>query len=202
MKNNLLLKILRDAKKIPHSLPNTLRKHGTNSYIIRPRKIDGAENIEIGDNTTVGKHAWLCAIKHYANERFEPNLSIGNNVYIGRYVCITCVSNVKVSDGCVLSEYVYVADSSHGLKPDAGHIMEQKLVHRGNVLIGENTFIGYRACIMPGVKLGRHCVVGANSVVTHSFPDYSMVAGVPARLIKIYSEDLKDWIPMSNDEDK
>jgi acetyltransferase-like isoleucine patch superfamily enzyme len=198
IKKNLLSRIAMDIKNIQNLPPFSVKKCGTNSYIIRPRKIEGSENIELGDYATIGKHGWLCAIKQYAGEHFTPALRIGSNVYVGRYVCITCVSNVQISDGCVLSEHVYIADSSHGLNPNAGPIMEQELVHKGDVLIGENTFIGYRACIMPGVELGRHCVVGANSVVTHSFPEYSMVAGVPARLIKTYSTAQKEWISASN----
>jgi acetyltransferase-like isoleucine patch superfamily enzyme len=197
-KKNFPLKGAWGIKKILNLPPLSMKKCGTNSCIIRPRKIDGSENIEIGDHTTIGKHGWLCVIKQYAGEHFTPALRIGSNVYIGRYVCISCVSSVQISSGCVLSEHVYIADSSHGLNPDAGPIMEQKLIHKGDVLIGENSFIGYRACIMPGVELGHHCVVGANSVVTHSFPEYSMLAGVPARLIKTYSIAQKVWVSASN----
>jgi acetyltransferase-like isoleucine patch superfamily enzyme len=47
---------------------------------------------------------------------------------------------------------------------------------------------------MPAVTLGPHCIVGANSVVTRSFPGYVMLGGLPARLIKVYSHELKTWV--------
>ena len=93
-----------------------------------------------------------------------------------------------------LSEYVYITDNAHGLHPERGPIMKQPLESKGPVHIGRNCFLGFRVSIMPGVTLGEHCVVGANSVVTRSFPAYSMVAGMPAKLIKVFDHSKKGWI--------
>jgi acetyltransferase-like isoleucine patch superfamily enzyme len=173
--------------------PVKLRRCGDESYILRPRLVNGAENIEIGDRTIILQHSWLSAISEYAGERFQPRLVIGNDAYVGRYACIVATQKLTIEDGCVLSEHVYISDNGHGLSPKAGLIMKQKLSSKGDVRLGRHCFVGYRACILPGVQLGEHCVVGANSVVTKSFPAYSMVAGIPAKLIKVYSHEIEEW---------
>jgi acetyltransferase-like isoleucine patch superfamily enzyme len=182
-------------RKIVHFTPFGLRRCGDHSYILRPRLINGPENIELGERTLVRGHSWLSTITEFAGEQFHPRLVLGNDVYVGQYACIVVAGNITIEDGCVLSEHVYIADNSHGLSPTAGLIMKQKLTQKGEVRLGPHCFIGYRACIMPGVQLGEHCVVGANAVVTKSFPAFSMVAGIPARLIKKYSVQTNQWVP-------
>lgn len=176
--------------------PRGLRRCGADSYIYRPRRINGAKYIQIGDRSTIDKFGWLSALSFYAGETFTPRIVLGNDVHIGRYACLTSIRGIVIEDGCLLSEHVYISDHGYGLDPEAGLLVEQPLVSKGEVHIQPHTFIGYRACILPGVTLGKHCVVGANSVVTHSFPDYSMVAGVPARLIKTYSPTQHAWVPV------
>jgi acetyltransferase-like isoleucine patch superfamily enzyme len=74
--------------------------------------------------------------------------------------------------------------------------MQQPLESKGPVHLGDHTFIGFGARIMPGVTLGRHCVVGTNAVVTKSFPDFTMLAGIPAKPIKRYDLASKQWLPL------
>lgn len=184
-------KIHIDLMAYPYSSQITL---GKSSYILLPRRIDGEKYIVIGDNSRVMKYAWISAFDKYAGQRFSPKIFIGDNVYIGGFSCITSVVGIKIDDGCVLSEFVYITDHVHGYNPENGNILSQFLESKGDVCIGKNCLIGYGSHILPGVRLGNNCVVGANSVVTRSFPDHSMIAGSPAKLIKKYSYEHHAWI--------
>lgn len=189
-----MIRIFREPKTQPRK-PLGEIKLGVDSSIEPPRKLEGAAYIQVGAHTRIGANAWLAAYDQYAGQSFNPRLVVGDNVDIGDYACITCISSIDIGNGCLFSEFVYISDHFHGMDPGAGLLVQQPLHSKGSVRIGEHTFLGYRVCVLSGVTLGRHCVVGANSVVTHSFADYSMIAGAPARLIKRYSVEAKAWLP-------
>jgi acetyltransferase-like isoleucine patch superfamily enzyme len=167
---------------------------GYGSTIMNPRLICNSRCISVGDHTWIHTGAILEPILEYEDVSYSPKIEIGNDVYIGPNVHMATVGRLTIGDGSVLSENVYLNDTKHGFDPEQGLIMRQDLVHGGNITIGKNCFLGLRSAIMPGVTLGDHCVVGAGAVVTKSFPDYSMVAGVPAILVKRYSLEEKQWV--------
>lgn len=124
-------------------------------------------------------------------------IKIEDNVYIGRYFNLHTASGIHLSKNVVLSDYVYISTLAHGLDPLKGPIMEQAWTDKGPVFIGESSFVGFGVTILPGIKIGKHCVIGAGSIVTKSFPDYSMISGNPAKLIKTFCLDTKDWVKVS-----
>jgi acetyltransferase-like isoleucine patch superfamily enzyme len=176
------------------SRPPLRARSGSNAYIRRPRLIEGPENIEFGDQVSIASNAWIATYSRYHQHRYSPSLKIGARTQIGRYSCITCINNVRIGEDCLFSEYVYISDHTHGFMPHIEPLARQALHSKGPVIIGDSCFIGYRAVVLPGVTLGSNCVVGANSVVTRSFPAYSMVAGAPAVLIKTFSNSENRWV--------
>lgn len=193
------LKVL--LKHILHPSPIGLHDIGFGSFIALPRKIRGRKRISIGKRSFVGSHAWIEAFDSYGGNSFDPQIKIGSGVNIGRYCCITAVDSITIEDECLLSEHIYISDHGHGFSPTQGPPAGQPLYSKGKVRIGAFSFVGYRATILSGVDLGSHCVVGAHAVVTRGFPAYSMIAGVPAVLIKRYSHSEQRWLSVDLEVD-
>ena len=92
----------------------------------------------------------------------------------------------SITIGCdvMISDRVYIGDCLHGFSRSDLPIKDQYLTSSGPVSIGDGSWIGIGTAILPNVKIGKNCVVGANSVVTRDVLDGQVVAGAPARVIR------------------
>ena len=160
---------------------------GRGSIVMIPRKIQGASSIHIHENTIIGRRSWIGAFQKYGDQYFEPIIKIMADVRIGSGFILTAVDSIVIENGCLISESVFISDHSHGTTPGVEPPTTQPLASKGPVKVGRHCFLGIRSVIMPGVTLGDYCVVGANSVVTHSFPAGSVIAGAPAKLVRTLS---------------
>lgn len=171
-----------------------LRSCGKRSYIKNPIRITGAGDISIGSNSFVLDGARIEAVHEYNGQLFTPEIVIGNNVDIGQNLHLIAADTLVISHGVLISGNVYIGDCDHEYKIPGLPVSKQG-IKVSKTFIGENCFIGYGAVIQPGSMLGRHCVVGSNAVVRKGvYPDYSVLAGVPAKVIKQNS-----WERKSND---
>lgn len=122
-------------------------------------------------------------------------IEILDGVYIGRNANIHTNSKIKIGRDAVLSDYIYISTLAHGIDPSAGRIMSQQDIDKGEVLLGNNVFLGFGVKILPNIHLGDWTIVGAGSVVTKSFSEgYVIIAGNPAKIVKRYNHDTKTWV--------
>ena len=170
-------------------IKNFLGNIGDHSCICNPCGLQGGgqKNISIGDYTTIGGNSILGCWVEYGQQQFpNASITIGNYCSIGEYNHITACDKITIGDGLLTGRYVIISDNSHGgLSEEEAEIAPQKrdLKSKGEVVIGNNVWLGDKVAVLSGVHIGNNVIVAANAVVTKDIPDNSVVAGVPARII-------------------
>ena len=109
-------------------------------------------------------------------------LQIGNNSQLG-HNCIV-PADLIMGDDVIMGPEVTIWAVSHDFSSPTKPIREQPSTETRPPIIGNDVWIGQRVIIMPGTRIGSHAVVGAGAIVTHDVPDWAVVAGNPARIIK------------------
>lgn len=162
-------------------------KIGNLSYIGKPLYISGKKKIKIENRVRIYPGARMEAIGDNGKITIRKNTSIGQNFHI-----TSCDSELEIQANTTISGNVFITNIDHDYTVIDRHIMEQDYITRKTV-IGENCFIGYGVGIQAGTVLGKQCIVGANSVVRGVFPDYCVIVGAPARIVKKYNIETKRW---------
>lgn len=144
----------------------------------------GQKYITVGDGTT-----FLPSIRLSANfvEGTEPKIKIGKNCQFGRYTHITAIRNIEIGDNVLTGSFVLITDNAHGSSSKRQlnlNPLDRPLVSTGKVVIENNVWIGERAIILPGVKIGSGAIIAANAVVTKDVPAMCIAAGIPAKVVK------------------
>lgn len=135
--------------------------------------------IKIGNNNAFTKGFMLWPIDDICTRK---RIVIGDNNYFNRNLMIDACGYIEIGNGNMFGPDIYITDSNH--QYGIGKSSKDLPMDIGKVVIGNNCWIGAKSVILKDVVLGDHCVVAAGAVVTKSFPAGSIVAGVPAKLIR------------------
>jgi acetyltransferase-like isoleucine patch superfamily enzyme len=159
------------------------------SMVRKPLRMDGRRFISLGRHVIVQNQSWLFAAQI---DEHEPNLFIDDGCVIGNFNHIASVRSVVFGKYVLTADRVYVSDNVHEFEDVNTPIMNQPVRFKSAASIGDGSWIGENVSII-GARIGKHCVIGANSVVTRDIPDFSVAVGAPATVIKRFNPTSNRW---------
>lgn len=167
------------------------KKLGKNSFIMSPILIK-KNCLSIGNNVFIRNNSRIEGIESNNGKTFSPNIIIEDDVTIEQNLHLTCASTIYIGKNTAIAANVTITDIHHQYT-DINIPIEKQDFDISSVYIGSDSKIYCNVVILPGTIIGNHVTIGANSVVSGKIPDYSVVAGVPAKVIKQYDFETKVW---------
>ena len=158
-----------------------LHSFGPRSKIHRPLWIYGGHKMAFGSDCLVLHGTWL-SVETPAWELPAPVLRIGDRVGIRPYCMISAAESITIEDDVIIGAFSSVIDNDHTFELGRPNVMHNPLA-TAPVHIGRGTWLAERVAILRGAHIGRCCIVGANSVVKGTLPDFSIAVGAPARVV-------------------
>ena len=141
----------------------------------------GKKPLKIGNNVSIGSFSQLIISTSFNN--FGEFIEIGDNVGMGEFAYIGGGGGTSIGADTIIGQYLSIHPENHNFS-DKNKLIRNQGVTRIGVIIGENCWIGSKVTILDGVEIGNNCVIAAGSVVTKSFPNNSLIGGVPAKVLK------------------
>lgn len=156
----------------------------------------GRGSVRLGRNVCIESDCLLVA-------HGGGSIEMGENSQLSQFSRIGAHGLVRIGNNVLTGPHVFIADYNHEYRnPEKAVIFQGDTEVRSfedgtSLYIGDDSWIGTNAVIVGNIRIGKHCVVGANAVVTKSVPDYSVAAGCPARIIKRYNPEKEVWEAVS-----
>jgi serine acetyltransferase len=179
--------------------PYRFAKFGHGAIIaFPPGAVYGEGAICIGEDTLIGERVSLTAGLLPDQDLFGwILLRIGQRSSIGRGSFIVAHESITIGNDVFVAPYAYITDQNHTYE-DLDTPIGRQWPRNSPVVIGDGCWIGAGCVILPGARLGRHVTVAAGSVVRGEIPDYCVVGGAPAKILRRYDPE-RGWIPAPPD---
>lgn len=162
---------------------------GPNSHIDPTAQVLGWDNIVIGDNCSIGEHCCL-----NVNFRDGPRLRIGDNCFIGRRNFFSTGDFIEIGDYCLSGPNCFFLGAGHVTDSPFTPYIVSGIENYGRLTVGANCWLTSNVTLLGGITIGHGVIIGAGSVVKRSIPPFCMVAGNPARVVKLFDRDRGAWI--------
>lgn len=162
-------------------------------YVKHPFIVVGKKYIRVGKLFKSAPSVRIEAWDRRGDKRYTPSITIGDNAFLNQGTHISAVNDLVIGDNLLTGSYVSIIDNNHGQNKTIEELVippsERDLYSKGPIHIGNNVWIGDKASIFGGVTIGDGAIIGANSVVTHDIPAYSIAVGNPAKVIRTYVKE-------------
>lgn len=165
----------------------TIAKSTFDLIISYPCDMRGGKYIQCGKGVFLGPNGILAAWDTFHGKKYSPQIIIGNNVTIGTNFHISAIGQITIGDNVLMGKGVTIVDNGHGYPTRYDMDIDPKkrnLRVYGPLTIEKNVWIGDKVTIIGGITIGQGAIIGSNSVVTKDIPPYSVVVGIPAKIIK------------------
>jgi acetyltransferase-like isoleucine patch superfamily enzyme len=188
-----LLKFMRRHRMLSLKYARLLVRLGRRRYFTpygRRLKLDGLAFIgpkvilQIGKQARIELGRWSWIGDGTKIRCHEGVVSIGAKTVLGQECTISAFQHVSIGRECVIADRVMLIDFDHGAV-EVDRPVRLQGIYKRDVHVGNNVWIGYGACILRGVTVGDNAIIGTSAVVTHDVPANAVVAGVPARVIRM-----------------
>lgn len=166
-----------------------------NAKLVRfPSVFRGKKYFYYGFGLVTGYNCRFDVFSHHSDGGYV--LKVGNNVQFNDNVHIAACKEIVIGDNVLVASRVFITDHNHGSFPFEDEFelnVSKRKLSFSPVIIEDNVWLGESVCVMSGVKIGENSIIGAGAVVTKSIPKNSIAVGNPAKVIKTYCHETKEW---------
>ena len=170
------------------TVSHSFHSFGKKSLVKPFLNVANPQYISVGKKVNIGSFGRMVVSTSFGGKicqsKNKVRIHIKNHVDVGHNVFISANNYVEIGNNVIMAPYVFITDHDHGFYQTDLNLHDQPLTEGGKTIIKDNVFLGTKCSIMKNVTIGKHSVVAANSVVTKNVPAFSVVAGIPAKVIK------------------
>lgn len=160
----------------------------------KPLFLRNSSYISTGKNVVIKDQYRIECYDQFYNQTLYPKFIIHDGVIIGYGFTCFVADRIEIGRGTIFAGNVTLISENHGMNPEIETPYHVQPLTHGPISIGEGCWIGQNVSILPNVKIGNKCIIATNSVVNSNIPDFSIAAGIPARIIKRYDFINHKWV--------
>ena len=158
-----------------------------------PLHVNKIKYIKLGNKVKIHSGFRIDCFDSFSNRKYSPEFKIEDGVIIGYNFTAFITDKLIIGHDTIIASNVLITTENHGMDPESMTPYHAQPLISKAVGIGYGCWIGQNVSILPGCNIGNKVIIAANAVVTKDIPDYTIAAGIPAKVIRKFNFDLHKW---------